>query len=382
MVARMTSRERVLAALSHEEVDRVPIDLGGTHNSTMCTGAYENFKAFLGVSGAPGQELIKAFEIVKMDEAVLSRLPVDTRAVFINPPAVSRIRWLDDRTYVDEWGHTLQQPPNWPQYDMIAHPLSEATIDDLGRYDWPDMEDEGRYVGLRDLARDLHDNTGYAVCASTMDTTIFDRSWTLRGMEQFLVDLYVNPEFATALMEHVERVQLRRHERFLEEVGPYINTIMLSDDIGTQKGPLLRPDLYRAMIKPFHKRYVKFVKERTNAKVVMHVCGSIVDLVEDYIEIGVDALHPMQVTAARMSPQSLKERFGGRMAFWGGINSQELLPHGQPEDVRQAVRETLDVMRTDGGYVLAAVHNIQDDVPPENVWAMLDEAAHYRTHVT
>ena len=377
MTAEMTSRERVLAALNHQEVDRIPIDLGGTHNSTMCTGAYENFKAVLGVD-APTDELSKAFEIIKMDEAVLNQLPVDTRSLFIKPAARSRTRWLDERTFIDEWGVTYRQPENWPQFDMIAHPLAEASIDDLDSYDWPDVEDEGRYAGLRDEARDLSENTDYAVTSTALDTTVFDRSWILRGMEQFLVDMLLDPEFALALMEKVAQIQYRRHERFLDEVGPYIDAIMISDDMGVQNGPLVKPTLYRKMVKPFHRRYVQLVRERSDAKIIMHACGSLVDLVEDYIEMGVDALNPMQVSAAGMSPANLKERFGGRMAWWGGIDSQNVLPNGRPEDVRQAVRETLDIMRLDGDYVLGAVHNVQDDVPPENVWGMLDEAANYR----
>jgi uroporphyrinogen decarboxylase len=261
---------------------------------------------------------------------------------------------------------------------MVAHPLAEATIEDLDRYDWPDVEDEGRYAGLHDEARHLHEDTDYAVCASTMDTTIFDRAWMLRGMQQFLVDMLLDQEFALALMEKVAEIQIKRHEIFLSHVGPYIDAIMISDDMGIQKGPLIQPDLYRKMIKPFHERYIRHIKERTNARVIMHACGSIVDLVEDYIELGVDALNPMQVSAVGMSPSSLKQRFGGRMAFWGGIDTQWLLPKGQPQDVRQAVQETLQVMGLDGGYVLGAVHNVQDDVPPENVWAMLDEAARFR----
>jgi uroporphyrinogen decarboxylase len=375
-MASMTSRQRVLAALSHREVDRVPIDLGGTHNSTMCTRAYENFKAFLGVE-APTVELNKSFEIVRMDEAVLRRLPVDTRAVFIRPPARSRTRWLDDRTYIDEWGITFHQPENWPQFDMVAHPLAEATPADLERYPWPDVEDEGRYAGLRDEARALHEGTTFAICAAALDTTIFDKCWQLRGMEQFLADLLLNPTFAQALMERVAQIQYRRHELFLEQVGPYIDVLMISDDMGTQAGPLIRPALYRKMVKPFHRRYVELIRSKTDAKILMHACGSVVDLIEDYIEIGVDALNPMQVAAAGMSPQNLKSRFGGRMAFWGGIDTQWLLPKGRPDDVRQAVRETLRIMRRDGDYVLGAVHNVQDDVPPENVWAMLDEAARF-----
>jgi uroporphyrinogen decarboxylase len=377
MTAEMTSRERVLAALDHQEVDRIPIDLGGTHNSTMCTGAYENFKKFLGVE-APTVELMKAFEVALMDEAVLRLLPVDTRPLFINPPARSRTRWLDERTYVDEWGVTYRQPDDWPQYDIIAHPLAEATLKDIERYDWPDIEDEGRYAGLREAARDLHENTTFAITASAMDTTIFDKAWILRGMEQFLVDILLDPEFAMALMEKVAELQFRRHELFLRAVGPYIDALMISDDTGVQSGTLIKPALYRKILKPFQKRYVELVRSLTDARIIMHACGSIVDLVEDYIEIGIDALNPMQVLAANMSPQNLKERFGGRMAWWGGIDTQYLLPKGRPEDVRQAVRDTLDVMRLDGDYILGAVHNVQDDVPPENVWAMLDEAVNYR----
>jgi uroporphyrinogen decarboxylase len=371
----MTPRERVWAALEHREVDRTPIDLGGTPNSTMCRGAYESFKAFLGVE-ASTRELSKGFNTIIMDEAVLRRLPVDTRAVFANAPARPKERWLDDDTFVDEWDITYRRPEAWSQFDMVAHPLAEATMDDLETYDWPDVDDEGRYAGLGDRARDLHENTDYAIVGATGDSTIFDTAWMLRGMEQFLTDLLLAPTFAQALMERIARLQMRRHGRFLEQVGQYIDVIMISDDMGTQNGLLISPTLYRKMVKPLHRQYVRFVKERTDAKVAVHACGSIVDLVEDYVEIGVDALNPMQVTAANMSPQVLRDRFGGRMAFWGGIDTQDLLPRGRPEDVRQAVRDTVGIMGlVEGGYILGAVHNVQDDVPPENVWAMLDEAA-------
>ncbi|MBC7241931.1 MAG: hypothetical protein H5T60_05740 [Anaerolineae bacterium] len=374
----MTPRQRVLAALNHQEVDRVPIDLGGTPNSTICTGAYLRLAEFLGVPITSPKVINLAFEIVEMDEAVLRLLPVDTRPLFINPPARSRTRWMDDSTFVDEWGITYRRPAGWPQFDMIAHPLAEATLADVERFEGPDVEDEGRYAGLREKARQLHEDTDYAVCASTLDTTLFDRACWLRGTARFLMDLLLDPPFALALLEKVAQIQFRRLERFLQEVGPYVDVVMVSDDMGIQTGPLLSPELYRKMVKPFHRRYMELIRRWTDAKIVVHACGSIVDLVEDYIEIGVDALNPMQVSAAGMSPENLKARFAGRMAFWGGIDTQRLLPRGTPEEVRAAVRHTIDVMNHSGGYVLAAVHNIQDDVPPENIWAMLDEAAHYR----
>src|SRR5512133_416071 len=145
----LTPRERVLRALQHQEVDRVPIDLGGTHNSTMGTGAYNNFKAYLDID-APTTIINRAFDIVRMDERVLARLPVDTRPVFANPPTHTQGRWLDDRTLVSDWGVTYHQPKGWHQFDVVAHPLAEATLEDLERYPWPDVEDPARYAGLAD----------------------------------------------------------------------------------------------------------------------------------------------------------------------------------------------------------------------------------------
>ncbi len=372
----LTSRERVQRALSHREVDRVPIDLGGTQNSTLSAGAYERFAAYLGVD-APAPTLSLAFETVSLPEPVLRRLPVDTRSIYARPPASGGGRMLDAFTLVDEWGVTYRQAQGNPQYDAVSHPLAEATLADLDDYPWPDSGDPSRYAGLGDAARDLHENTAFAICGSTNDTVIFDRAWMLRGMQQFLSDLLLDPAFAIGLMEKVAAVQFRRQESFLREVGPWLDVLVIADDMGTQHGCLIRPALYRKLVKPLHRRYIEHIRGFTDAKILMHACGAISELVDDYIEIGVDCLNPMQVAATGMAPETLKSRFAGRMAFWGGIDTQGLLPHGAPEDVRAAVRRTLDIMGRDGDYVLGAVHNVQDDVPPENVWAMLDEAAHY-----
>ncbi len=196
MSATMTSRERVLAALNHQEVDRIPIDLGGTHNTSISTGAYRTLKAFMSID-TPTEELSATYEWAKLEETVLTRLPVDTRSVF---PHLSqdRHRPLDPYTFVDDWGITWRRSPDHPQYHMIGHPLAEATIDDLDKHDWPDVEDESRYAGLRDKACELQENTDFAICAAALDTCIFDRSWALRGMQQFLVDMLVDPEFALA----------------------------------------------------------------------------------------------------------------------------------------------------------------------------------------
>lgn len=374
MQTTLTPRERVRRALTHREVDRPPIDLGGTQNSTMCSGAYENFTRYLGIE-SPVRLLSRVFDTVHMDEDVLRRLPVDTRGIYARPPATGGARLIDDSTLVDEWGVTYRRPPGSRQYDPVAHPLADATIADLDRYPWPGVEDPSRYAGLADLAADLRANTDYALCGSTNDTVIFDKAWQLRGMQRFLEDLLANPDFALALLERVADVQCRRQEAFLREVGPYVDVVLFADDMGTQRGPLLRPALYRRMVKPFHRRCVEAIRRHTDAAILVHACGSIADLVEDYIEIGVAALNPMQVAARGMEPETLVARFRGRMAWWGGVDTQRLLPRGTPEEVAAGVRHMMQVMGCDGGYVLGAVHNIQDDVPPENVLALLAEAA-------
>jgi uroporphyrinogen decarboxylase len=371
----MKPRERVLAALNYQPVDRVPIDLGATPNTTLCAGAYERLTALLGVTVPPAREMSRSLNTVYVDEAVLRRLPVDTRPVFPRPAATGSARWLDERTYVDGWGVTLQRPADRQQYDVLTHPLAQATLSDLEHYPWPDGSHSNGYAGLGDEARHLRQTTDYALCGCTLSTSVFDRCWMLRGLEQFLVDMLTDGAFVVALLDRVSAVQFRRSVAYLAEVGPYLDAITICDDMGSQNGPLIRPALYRELIKPYHRRYVQLLKAHSSAKVIMHSCGSIVDLIEDYIEVGVDAVNPVQVTAAGMALPDLVARFGGRITFWGGIDTQRLLPYGMPDDVRRAVRETLAVVGREGGYVLAAVHNIQDDVPPDNVWAMLDAAA-------
>jgi len=192
----MKPRERILAALNHQETDRTPIDLGGSHFTTICAGAYENLKNHLVESNAPVKMLSLSFETVVMDEAVLRHLPVDTRGVFANPPSNWKPTWLNDNTFIDEWGITYHKPPDWMQYDMIAHPLSEATINDLERHNWPDPLDEGRYAGLKEQAKELKENTNYAVIATTVDSGFFERSWYVCGWERFFTSLVAEPSFA------------------------------------------------------------------------------------------------------------------------------------------------------------------------------------------
>jgi uroporphyrinogen decarboxylase len=157
-----------------------------------------------------------------------------------------------------------------------------------------------------------------------------------------------------------------------------VDVVFFGDDLASQLAPLFDPEIYRALIKPRHRRMVEAIKAKADVKVLYHSCGAVSRLIDELIDIGVDALNPVQVTAADMEPGSLKKRFGQRIAFWGGINTQEILPFGKPAAVRAEVRRVIDILGPGGGFVLNSVHNIQDDVPTENVVAMFDEAREYR----
>jgi uroporphyrinogen decarboxylase len=200
----------------------------------------------------------------------------------------------------------------------------------------------------------------------------------LRGLDQILMDLLTNPGFVRALLEKLLEINMIATGRFLKEVGPYIHIFKTADDLGTQQGLMMSPETYRSLIKPIHKRYFDFVKSKTEAKIFFHSCGNISEIMADLIEIGVDIINPVQVSAMP-NTADLKKRFGDRVVFWGAVDTQKVLPYGSPENVEQEVRKRIDDLAAGGGYVVAAVHSIQPDVPPENIIAMAEVARKYGT---
>jgi len=228
---------------------------------------------------------------------------------------------------------------------------------------------------MRERARQLHQETQFAVVL-VINCAFFLRCAELRGWENFYMDLAANPDYATALMDRYLGIRLRMAERALEEVGENIDIVMVSsDDLGMIDRTLVSPDMYRRLIKPLQKKTFDFFKARTPAKRYFHCDGAIYPLIEDFIEIGVEALNPIQVSAAGMGDtRKLKAEFGDRLAFWGAIDTRHVLPHGTPEDVRSEVRQRIADLGPGGGYVVCSVHNIQPEVPPQNVAAMFDAA--------
>lgn len=370
MAAQMSPRERVMAALRHEEPDRVPFDCGGTGTTSLTVEAYENLKAHEGIS-APTVIMYKAFRVARLDEETMRRLGSDLRPVVIKPPKNWHQPPSEPGTFVDEFGIKWRQVTYSRGYywELASHPLANASISDLDAYPWPDVEDPGRYEGLAEEARDLFQNTLYALVGDSGFKGFWEPAFMLRGLAQALMDLVQDPEFMHALLEKLFEVNAAITKRFLEITGPYLAAVRLVDDLATQTAPIMSPATYRAMIKPYHKRFCELVREYTDAVIVLHSCGNITLLVEDLIDAGIQALNPVQVSAIP-DVAGLKAKYGDRLSFWGGIDTQHVLPHGTAEEVHEEVRLRIHQLGHGGGYIAAAVHNIQPDVPPRNIIAM------------
>ena len=365
----MTHRERVLAAIEHREPDRLPMDLGSSRVTGIVRPAYERLLERLGF-GRLGECIDVMQQLYEVDEQVLEYLDVDLRGLSMNPPDAGGDRFLADGSHLDEWGVTRVRPEGCYYYEVrrspLAGPITAATI---ARYRFPDPTDPGRFRGLRERARRLREQTDYAVLFNARFHLVHQTQY-LRGFEDWYCDLAGNQDLFRALMDAVVEVMLEWNGRALAQIGDLVDLVGFGDDVGLQDRPVCSVPMYRKLIRPYQERIVAGIRKHTRAKIFYHTCGSVYPYIEDFIGLGIDVLNPVQVSARNMEPERLKKRFGDRITFWGGIDTQHLLPHGTPEQVTEGVRRMFATMGPGGGYVLAAVHNIQPDVPPDNVLAL------------
>ena len=376
----MTPRERLLTALNLQPPDRVPIDLGGNQTGIHRV-AYQRLLDHLGLK----EEIVimdLVQQLAKPSETVLQRLRVDTRYVWAKGAAsfkggvVQRVRdgklWHD---FTDEFGITWSMPDEAPLYFDISHsPLAGLTLEEIKAYPFPKGDDPTRFEGLRERALTLKRETPYAV-VSGISGVVYEFCWYMRGLENLFADMIERSEVFEAIIDRTLQFWLDWFRLFLAEVADVVDVIMIGDDLSGQKGPLFSPKIYRAIVKPRQKRLAQYIKSRTRARLWYHSCGAIAEYIPDLIDNGADVLNPVQISAKGMEPARLKAEFGKRVAFWGGgVDSQHVLPGGPPEQVRENVRQNLAAFKPGGGYVFNNVHNIQADVPPENILAMYDAA--------
>jgi uroporphyrinogen decarboxylase len=200
-----------------------------------------------------------------------------------------------------------------------------------------------------------------------------ERAFAMQGMDTFLMNLALHPEFAEALLWKIQERCKVLMGHFLAALGDHVDIIKIGDDLGTQESLLMSPDMYRRILKPIHADYIRFIRERTRAKVFFHTDGDVFPLIDDLVEIGIDILNPIQTSAGKMADLgALKARWGDRLTFCGGVDTHRILPAGTPEEVRSEVRRVIEILGPDGGYMVSSVHTVMDDVPAGNILAMVD----------
>lgn len=378
--ARMTPRQRVLTALNHQEPDRVPIDIGGGGSTTLVVEAYHRLKKSLGIQIEKTEILNETFRAARLDEQVLRRLGTDVRPLRTR----SALGWTappsPPGTSIDIWGVTWRKAhyaEGCFYWELAATPpLGEARIADLDRYPWPDPEDPGLTEGLAEEAKRLCQDTPYAVAADPGYKSFWELAVRLRGFERLLMDVALDPQFVSALMSKLLEIHLAATSRYLDAAGPYIQIVRVGDDLATQDGLLISLGAYRKLVKPAHRKYFDLIRSKTDAKIYYHSCGNATDLIDDLAEIGVDILNPVQVSAMG-DTAALKARFGHKISFCGAIDTQRVLPFGSVKEVEAEVQRRIRDLAPGGGFVLSAVHNIQPDVPPENILAMANAAREF-----
>jgi uroporphyrinogen decarboxylase len=348
--------------MAHESTDRVPLSFGGIN-----TVAY---RSLLDALGFEQEDLNPALSgsggVVSGSEKVLRHFDIDVRSVGLSQPAGSPVQ-LDPFSYRDEWGVTWRKStPTMPHINVIG-PLEEIddpTPDDLDTIPWPDPSDPARVQDLRARILERRRDADYGIVLGIGNAS-FALAQRARGFGPFLEDMLLYPDFAMALLERINDVVCGFASAALDVVGDDVDIVTFGDDMGTQLSTYMAPALYRSMVKPHHRRLVESIRSRTDATVIMHSDGAIYDLLADYIECGIQGINPVQVSAHGMDPARLKRDFGRDLVFWGGIDTQQVLPFGSAADVADEVRARVDDLGRGGGLLLSPVHNIQAEVPPE-----------------
>jgi uroporphyrinogen decarboxylase len=351
----MTSRERILAAIDLEPVDRVPTDIWATD---------EVWKMLRAQFGSEAQ----ARQALHIDGMA------DVRPAYIGPPlrAMPKDAGLDFRVFYSIWGADLK----WISFDTGRYleqstiPLVDAvSIADLKAFQWPSA-DWFDYAGFREIARRAHEQQA-VMCGYMAPFYIHN---LLRGMEQSLMDPLADPDFTHELLRRICDFEYERHRRTFEAAGEFIDIAQVTDDLGSQTGPMFSLKTYREFYKPHHERFINLCRE-FGIRVFHHDDGAMRTFLPDLVEMGIDVLNPLQWTCPGMELTSLKRDFGSRICFHGGVDNQQALPFGTPDEVRVQVRHCIDALAGGGtGYILAPCHNLQALTPIENIVAMYDEA--------
>ena len=405
----MTSRERVLAALNHQEPDRVPIDLSGHRSSGIAAMAYARLRDYLGLPKKPIRVYDPVQQLAIVDEDVLQRFQVD--AIELGRAFAHEDKYWAEWTLPDGtpclmpvWAKPERQNGDWvlrsavtgipiarmPEgvwyFEQANFPFLEH--EDLGRLEaefaecmWsgiasppgPIVAGAGGAAALAEGARKLRQQPDRAIIGLFGGNLLELGQWFYRN-DNFFMLLAGEPERAHRFLDKLMEIHLRNLDGFLTAVASHIDVILFGDDLGMQSGPQMSPAMYREYFQPRERAMWQIVKQRApHLKIMLHCCGGVRELLPGLIDAGLEAINPVQVTCRGMEPAGLKRDFGNRLTFWGGgCDTRDVLIKGTPAQVSEHVRKQVEILRPGGGFIFQQVHNILADVPPANVVAMYD----------
>ena len=387
MAVQWTSFERTKAALEHKEADRIPFDLGGTMVSGINVKALTDLRNYLGLDGdAEVHDTVT--QMAKTGWDIVELFKVDVVNVGPKPASVSPLAkdlGLEDGHYrlIDEFGMGWQMPQKGGlYYDLYHSPLKDAqTVKDIEDYPWSDPLDDARYLDMKAEADRAVFEQKKAYVLGRMSSGMWEHAMWMTGYEKFFMDMITNKKLVCAIMEKILEIKMQYWGRALDTVGENVMVVSCADDLGSQSGLLVGLDLYKEMIWPYHKRLFEFLKKRARSDIYIffHNDGAIYETLPLLIEAGVDIVNPWQVNCKGMGDTAkFKKEFGKDLTVWGGsCDTQQVLPFGTPQEVRDETRRRIDDLAPGGGFIFAPIHVIQGGVPPENIMAWVETLHEY-----
>ena len=413
----MTSRERILTALQHKQPDRVPVDFGATPSSGISAIAYTRLVKHLGMDHARTQVYDTVQELARPSEEVLNLFRADALDIHrafdaedhnwypialadgsaAEYPVWTKVSPQPDGSfhfYGTEGELVGMKPVGGTFYDGTLFPYLSGYPDhfrdlekDMSRSIWAAMkmspwhlsDQPGFWKNLRDGVKRLRETSDRALIIG-LGCNLFEWGSFLRRMDNFLMDIYLDPVNVERLLDAMMQVHLEKLARVCESVGDLVDFAKFGDDLGMDTGPFMEPEVYRTLFKPRHTMLCEYVKKNSSMHTYLHSCGSIYSIIPDLLDAGFEVLNPVQTNAAGMDPAVLKREFGKDVTFWGGgIDTRSVLNFGTPQQVKDQVKERLEIFAKDGGYVFNTVHNILPEVPPENIVAMFEAVEEFNS---
>lgn len=363
----MNSRERFEACVNHRRPDRVPFDIGATYPMTWMRSQKE-LAEFLGLPGEPRPVGAWGF-----DERIMEWADTDFRGVgrIVDLPG-PHAKTVSPTCSVDCWGIRNELVDG--EWQITHNPLKGADEKDLADYIWPEPRvDEKVLEQWEAEAKKLHERKQHVILAEHPVLGIMELGCWMFGYEDYLYNMAAEPDMMRRFNDKVLEIQLAVIQQYYSVLGPYIDLTISGDDFGMQQSPIISPDMFGELIVPYFQERIRVTKEIANCIYWHHSCGSIFDLLGQIIDCGVQIINPVQTSAAKMDPDSLKKTFGDQIVFWGAMDVQQFLHRATPDEVRAKTRELVEVLGKDGGYVMAPAHEIGRDVPLENIVAWVEE---------